>query len=58
MPENWTTTYRQWLENLQDWCVPRELWWGHRIPARYDADGDFYVADTEEEAKSRPAAAN
>jgi valyl-tRNA synthetase len=51
VPENWTTTYRQWLENIQDWCVSRQLWWGHRIPAWYDADGEFYVAHTEEEAK-------
>ncbi len=44
VPENWTTTYRQWLENIQDWCVSRQLWWGHRIPAWYDEDGNFYVA--------------
>ncbi len=44
VPENWTTTYRQWLENIQDWCLSRQLWWGHRIPAWYDADGNFYVA--------------
>src|SRR5574340_842626 len=53
VPENWTTTYRQWLENIQDWCVSRQLWWGHRIPAWYDADGEFYVAHTEEEAKKQ-----
>ncbi|MFP5419143.1 MAG: valine--tRNA ligase [Gammaproteobacteria bacterium] len=53
VPENWTTTYRQWLENIQDWCVSRQLWWGHRIPAWYDADGNFYVAYTEEEAKKQ-----
>ncbi|MHB1186900.1 valine--tRNA ligase [Thiobacillus sp.] len=53
VPENWTTTYRQWLENIQDWCVSRQLWWGHRIPAWYDADGEFYVAYTEEEAKKQ-----
>ncbi|MDA8128369.1 MAG: valine--tRNA ligase [Betaproteobacteria bacterium] len=51
VPENWTTTYRQWLENIQDWCVSRQLWWGHRIPAWYDADGNFYVAHSEEEAR-------
>ncbi|MFN3750394.1 MAG: valine--tRNA ligase [Thiobacillus sp.] len=51
VPENWTTTYRQWLENIQDWCVSRQLWWGHRIPAWYDADGEFYVAHSEEEAR-------
>ena len=53
VPENWTTTYRQWLENIQDWCVSRQLWWGHRIPAWYDADGNFYVAYTEDEAKKQ-----
>jgi valyl-tRNA synthetase len=53
VPENWTTTYRQWLENIQDWCISRQLWWGHRIPAWYDADGNYYVAYTEEEAKKQ-----
>ena len=53
VPENWTSTYRQWLDNIQDWCVSRQLWWGHRIPAWYDADGEFYVAHTEEEAKKQ-----
>jgi valyl-tRNA synthetase len=53
VPENWTTTYRQWLENIQDWCVSRQLWWGHRIPAWYDADGNFYVAHTEEDARKQ-----
>lgn len=53
VPENWTTTYRQWLENIQDWCVSRQLWWGHRIPAWYDADGEFYVAHSEEEARKQ-----
>jgi valyl-tRNA synthetase len=42
VPENWTTTYNQWLENIQDWCISRQLWWGHRIPAWYDADGNVY----------------
>ena len=51
VPENWTTTYRQWLGNIQDWCVSRQLWWGHRIPAWYDADGNVYVAASESEAK-------
>jgi valyl-tRNA synthetase len=53
VPENWTTTYRQWLENIQDWCVSRQLWWGHRIPAWYDEDGNFYVAHSEEEARKQ-----
>ncbi|MDP1645093.1 MAG: valine--tRNA ligase [Thiobacillus sp.] len=53
VPENWTTTYRQWLENIQDWCVSRQLWWGHRIPAWYDANGNFYVAHSEAEARKQ-----
>ncbi len=51
VPENWTSTYRQWLNNIQDWCISRQLWWGHRIPAWYDEDGNIYVAATETEAK-------
>ncbi|MDR3395381.1 MAG: valine--tRNA ligase [Parasulfuritortus sp.] len=50
VPENWTTTYRQWLENIQDWCISRQLWWGHRIPAWYDESGNIYVAHTKAEA--------
>ncbi|MDD5364103.1 MAG: valine--tRNA ligase [Gallionellaceae bacterium] len=53
VPENWTTTYRQWLENIQDWCISRQLWWGHRIPAWYDDSGNVYVAASEEEAKKQ-----
>ncbi len=53
VPENWTSTYRQWLDNIQDWCVSRQLWWGHRIPAWYDADGNIYVAASEAEAKKQ-----
>lgn len=44
VPENWVTTYNNWLEDIQDWCISRQLWWGHRIPAYYDKDGKFYVA--------------
>jgi len=51
VPENWTTTYRQWLENIQDWCVSRQLWWGHRIPAWYDESGKVDVARSLEEAR-------
>jgi len=51
VPENWTTTYNQWLENIQDWCISRQLWWGHRIPAWYDDEGNIHVASSEEEAK-------
>jgi valyl-tRNA synthetase len=55
VPENWTSTYRQWLNNIQDWCISRQLWWGHRIPAWYDEDGNIYVAATEAEAKRQAA---
>ena len=51
VPENWTSTYKQWLENIQDWCISRQLWWGHRIPAWYDEDGRIYVARTLAEAQ-------
>lgn len=50
VPDTWSNTYRQWLTNIQDWCISRQLWWGHRIPAWYDADGHVYVAHTEQEA--------
>jgi len=53
VPENWTTTYRQWLENIQDWCISRQLWWGHRIPAWYDEDGKVYVARSLAEAQQQ-----
>ncbi|MHB1247402.1 MAG: valine--tRNA ligase [Sulfuriferula sp.] len=55
VPENWTTTYNQWLENIQDWCISRQLWWGHRIPAWYDEDGNHYVAHSEAEARKLAA---
>ena len=51
VPENWTTTYRQWLGNIQDWCISRQLWWGHRIPAWFDENGNVYVARNEAEAQ-------
>ncbi len=50
VPENWTTTYNQWLTHIQDWCISRQLWWGHRIPAWYDAEGNVYVARNHDEA--------
>ena len=53
VPENWTTTYNQWLNNIQDWCISRQLWWGHQIPAWYDEAGNIYVARTEEEAQKQ-----
>ncbi len=55
-PEHWTTTYNQWLEQIQDWCISRQLWWGHQIPAWYDDEGGIYVAHTEEEARKQAAA--
>jgi valyl-tRNA synthetase len=53
VPENWSTTYFQWLRNIQDWCISRQLWWGHRIPAWYDAQGNIYVARDEAEARAK-----
>ncbi len=53
VPDNWTTTYNQWLNNIQDWCISRQLWWGHQIPAWYDEDGKIYVARTEAEAQAQ-----
>jgi valyl-tRNA synthetase len=53
VPDNWTTVYNQWLENIQDWCISRQLWWGHRIPAWYDDDGSVYVARSEAEARAK-----
>src|SRR5687768_15720204 len=49
-PEHWTATYNHWLENIQDWCISRQLWWGHQIPAWYDDAGNIYVARTEKDA--------
>ena len=56
-PDNWTTTYNQWLENIQDWCISRQLWWGHQIPAWYAENGDVFVARNEEEAQTKARAA-
>ena len=47
VPENWINTYRHWMENIQDWCISRQLWWGHRIPAWYDAAGNIFVGRSE-----------
>ena len=55
-PEHWTTTYNHWLENIQDWCISRQLWWGHQIPAWYDDQGNVYVARSEEDATKQAAA--
>jgi valyl-tRNA synthetase len=53
VPENWVNTYNQWLNNIQDWCISRQLWWGHQIPAWYDALGNVIVAHNEDEAVAR-----
>nr|WP_315383928.1 valine--tRNA ligase [uncultured Sphingomonas sp.] len=53
VPKSWEKTYFNWMENIQPWCVSRQLWWGHRIPAWFDADGKAYVAETEEEAQAQ-----
>ncbi|MFK2904023.1 valine--tRNA ligase [Dyella ginsengisoli] len=52
VPENWSTTYTQWLENIQDWCISRQLWWGHRIPAWYDEQGNIFVGEDEADARA------
>jgi valyl-tRNA synthetase len=52
VPESWSRTYFEWMRNIKDWCVSRQLWWGHRIPAWYDEAGNVYVARTEAEARS------
>ena len=51
VPENWEKTYFNWMENIEDWCISRQIWWGHRIPAWYDKDGKFYVADSLDDAQ-------
>ena len=53
VPENWVNTYDQWMKNIQDWCISRQLWWGHQIPAWYDEDGKIYVARNEADAKAQ-----
>jgi valyl-tRNA synthetase len=53
IPENWNKTYYQWLDNIQDWCISRQLWWGHRIPAWYDDDSNVYVGLNEDDVRTR-----
>ena len=53
VPENWSKTYFDWMNNIQDWCISRQLWWGHRIPAWYDLDENVYVAKSEEEVRNK-----
>jgi len=55
-PKEWRGVYRQWLENIQDWCISRQLWWGHQIPAWYDEAGNVYVARNEEDAQKKAGA--
>ena len=53
IPENWVNTYNQWMNNIQDWCISRQLWWGHQIPAWYDKAGNVYVARNQAEAEKQ-----
>ena len=53
IPENWVNTYNQWMNNIQDWCISRQLWWGHQIPAWYDNEGNVYVARNQAEAEKQ-----
>ena len=53
VPENWSKTYYDWMYNIQDWCISRQLWWGHRIPAWYDEDGNIYVGDSESDVREK-----
>jgi valyl-tRNA synthetase len=57
VPENWANTYTQWLENIQDWCISRQLWWGHRIPAWYDEAGNIFVGEDEADARAHAGGA-
>ena len=56
VPGEWLSTYHHWINNIQDWCISRQLWWGHRIPAWYDDAGNIYVAGSEAEARAKAAA--
>jgi valyl-tRNA synthetase len=53
VPDNWKNTYFEWMRNIQDWCISRQLWWGHRIPAWYDAEGNIYVGRSEAEVRDK-----
>jgi len=57
VPEQWVNTYNHWMNNLQDWCISRQLWWGHQIPAWYGTTGELFVARSEEEARAKAKAA-
>jgi valyl-tRNA synthetase len=56
VPENWVNTYNQWMKNIQDWCISRQLWWGHQIPAWYGTGGEIFVARSEDEAREKARA--
>ena len=56
VPENWSKTYFEWMRNIQPWCISRQLWWGHRIPAWYGPDGEIFVAEDEDVAKAKARA--
>ena len=58
IPENWNKTYYQWMHNIQDWCISRQLWWGHRIPAWYDNNGNVYVGRDEAEVRAKHSLAD
>ena len=53
VPKTWEKTWFNWLDNIQPWCVSRQLWWGHQIPAWYDEEGTVFVAESEEEAQAK-----
>ena len=53
VPKNWENTYFNWMEDIQDWCISRQLWWGHRIPAWFDSEGNIYVAESEEGVRKK-----
>jgi valyl-tRNA synthetase len=57
VPENWVNTYNQWMKNIQDWCISRQLWWGHQIPAWHGEAGELFVARNEDEARTQASAA-
>ncbi|MDO9283609.1 MAG: class I tRNA ligase family protein, partial [Aquabacterium sp.] len=57
VPEQWVNTYNQWMKNIQDWCISRQLWWGHQIPAWYGENGELFVARSEDDARAKATAA-
>ncbi len=53
IPKNWENTYFNWMEDIQDWCISRQLWWGHRIPAWFDEEENIYVGRSEDEVREK-----